>query len=528
MTILRLRDNRFGSKGLHFTRQDAPPDREGVDVIYASTPEDWYGFAQQELNCAQKALIARFGAMTLGDLTSYSEGALVDLSGSHLETYKQDRSKKDLRFVEYHEEGAGFRLDTGNLMGVLCFRDHTTGDAVQVEILSRFDSGNNNYFLNYLLSKALDVAIGSETVVAQRASVLDLLLDVVFVRRFGEAAKYGLLRQYRTLRNNDWNFKGRLDVSRHLRENQPIPHGVAYVNREIDLDVPVNRMLLHAAMIVRRRRPDLFDGNGDAMDALRILRTAIPDPDDLRTVLACRDCRESITHPFYREVWEPLRQIARMILEDEKWQLFQENAEEEVSGVVFDGAWLWEEYLATVLSGCGYEHCVRDQGESNKFMSLKNENNGHKVAPMYPDFVRKENDRYVALADAKYKRFLQRDDRLQMIAYSFIYDTRVVSIIYPPTDVNCDDVNDVDVDETTIDGANNNAQKRRGWFNIRNVTSVRDDKTTNKYLRIISLGEIRARNSFEEFSFEEFSNAMALKEVQLRGMLQETEPRAVD
>ena len=161
-----------------------------------------------------------------------------------------------------------------------------------------------------------------------------------------------------------------------------MPHGIAYVKREIDLDVPVNRMLLLASQVVQRRRPDLFDNNEDATDAFRILRTGIADPGDIRTVSSCRDCRESISHPFYRETWEPLRQIARMILEEEKWQIFQEDAEEEVSGVVFDGAWLWEEYLATVLAECGYNHCVRSQQpESDKFESLKNENNSNHYHP---------------------------------------------------------------------------------------------------------------------------------------------------
>ena len=520
MTILRLRDNRFGDKGFQFKKHAEATQETATDTNFVSVASGDGNIGNQQLNPAQKELMSRFGTMTLGDLSSLSNGALVDLSGSHLEEYNQDRGKKNLRFIEYHENNAGFRLDTSNLMGALRFRDPKSGEAVQVEILSRFDSGSNNYFLNYLLSKALNVAVGSETVVAQNSSVLDLLLDVVFVKRFGDAARNGLLRQYRTYRNNDWNFKGRLDVSRHIRENIPLPHGIAYVKREIDLDVPVNRMLLLASQVVQRRRPDLFDNNEDATDAFRILRTGIADPGDIRTVLSCRDCRESISHPFYRETWEPLRQIARMILEEEKWQIFQEDAEEEVSGVVFDGAWLWEEYLATVLVECGYRHCVRNQQpENDKFESLKNEYNSNNVAPMYPDFVRKDGDRYVALADAKYKRFLTRDDRLQMIAYSFIYDAKVVSIIYPPEDVNCEGVNNSIDEEFTIGDSNNDEQGYLGWFNIRSVSSQAADKTTNKYLRILSLGKITTRDSFEDLA-----GVMYERECRLRRMLQETAP----
>jgi hypothetical protein len=135
---------------------------------------------------------------------------------------------------------------------------------------------------------------------------------------------------------------------------------------------------------------------------------------------------------------------------------------------------------------------------------------------MYPDFVRKEGDRYVALADAKYKRFLKRDDRLQMIAYSFIYDTKVVSIIYPPEDVNCEDKNASVDEEFTIDDTHNDSDAKRGWFNIRSVSSLKEDKTTDKHLQIISFGKMTSRNSYDDFS-----RVMSERERQLKTMLQE-------
>jgi hypothetical protein len=106
-----------------------------------------------------------------------------------------------------------------------------------------------------------------------------------------------------------------------------------------------------------------------------------------------------------------------------------------------------------------------------------------------------------------------------MIAYSFIYDTKVVSIIYPPKDVNCEDKKEPGDVESVIDESIDNNQPRRGWFNIRSVSSQTVDKTTNKYLRIISLGKITTRDSFEDFA-----GVMHERECRLRQMLQETEP----
>ena len=261
MPVLRLRDNRFDKNGLRFEKQNDAP-------CYCSIASE--ELVVQSLSQEQKELLEQYGGKTIAELSAVDSGAILDLSGSHLEKYGGE--KKSPFFFDYHKDGdKGFRLDTGNLMGVLCFRDRERRESLQVEILSRFDKNRNNHFLNYLLAKALDVAIGSEPVAARSPSILELLLDVIFVQRLGEAATSGLLRHYRTFRNNDWSFKGHLDLPRHLRENVPLPQGIAYVKREISMDVTVNRLLLHAALVVQLRRPDLFDRNEGARDALRTL-----------------------------------------------------------------------------------------------------------------------------------------------------------------------------------------------------------------------------------------------------------------
>lgn len=421
--MIKLRDNRFGKNALCFTKQN--------DEDYVSSSNDkTEGLDGQKIGESERKLLEKFGSKKLKDL-AVEANSFVVLNEGHLD----DSSRKEQPFFTFvKKDDDSFHLDTGNLMGVLRFCDKEKGASVQVEVLSRFDKGGNNFFLNYLLSKAFNCALGAEPVSAQRSSLLDILLDIVFVRRLGEASKAGLLRHYREYRNNDWNFKGSLDLARHIRENVPLMHGIAYRKREIDLDVPVNRMILMAALTVNRRHPEFFEGDRDASDALRQLRMGVTDERDLRTLLSRRDCREPVTHPFFREVWEPLRQIARMILEDEQWTLFSQDAtEDEVSGVVFDGSWLWEEYLAHVLSRKGFRHCVKGKSPEGMLYSLKNSRTGRSVGPMFPDFVLKEGGRYLQIADAKYKQpGLLRDDRLQMIAYAHVFEAKTVRVIYPP------------------------------------------------------------------------------------------------
>lgn len=452
MDRIRLRDNRFGDSVLTFECKD--------DGFISRDPCN-EGLGDQKLSGYARGILEKFGKLSLGELVDRSKGSLVDLSGTHLD----DNGREKLRFFNFkgtEDASAPFRLETGNLMGVLRFREKENKASVQVEVLSRFDKGKRNYFLNYLLSKAFNCAIGAEEISAKQSSLLKILPDIVFVRRLGEAAKAGLLRHYHEFRNNDWNFKGSLDLARHIRENIPLMHGIAYRKREIDLDVPVNRMILMAALTVNRRNPGFFEGDADAADAMRELRMGVTEVHDLRAVLSLRDCREPVRHPFFREVWEPLRKIARMILEEERWQLFRES-DEEVSGVVFDGSWLWEEYLATVLAKAEFKH------PQNRVLQVLNDG----VARFKPDFYHQAPDQagqeYDKVLDTKYKRSNPnggRDDVHQVLCYLLLTGAKLGGLIFPPVDEKCEKEEDR-VEETY--GGNG------GWSSPRKIASPYSD-----------------------------------------------------
>ena len=501
MAIIKLRDNR--------NRQFNQELAEGRCFI-AKVEE---GLSKSSVLLKEKELLEKYSgeAGSLKNLTEASKGKIVDLSNlGHLDT----KDREDLRFIQYIPgKNGGFSLKTGNLMGVLRFRDPNTSAAVQVEVLSRFDQGKNNFFLNYILSCVFNFAQGVEAVSAQRSSLLDILLDIIFVRRLGEAAREGILRHYREFRNNDWNFKGSLDLPRHIRENIPLMHGIAYRKREIDLDVPVNRMILAAALVVNRRNPNLFESNSDAADALRQLRMGVTEAHDIRSLLAHRDCRESVVHPFFREVWEPLRRIARMILESEQWTLFSEGAEEEeVSGIVFDGSWLWEEYVATVLNTIDFIHCVR--GGTDEQKGLKMLKSG-KVR-FYPDFYKYDSDvsKRIVL-DAKYKRANPngvRDDVHQVICYLLLTGAKLGGLVFPPVDDKCEDKEALEAEENI--GGND---KRTGWSERKEIDTPYGNNGNKVFWSSFSWEAVPDSN----VSWQKFCDYMKKQESNLRRLYNE-------
>ena len=76
-----------------------------------------------------------------------------------------------------------------------------------------------------------------------------------------------------------------------------------------------------------------------------------------------------------------------------------------VYGILFDGAWLWEEYLWTILNPLDFEHPSNKTGEGGIKLFDNFQNDDDEIAfskcyrRIYPDFYRKNQ----IILDAKYK-----------------------------------------------------------------------------------------------------------------------------
>lgn len=115
-----------------------------------------------------------------------------------------------------------------------------------------------------------------------------------------------------------------------------------------------------------------------------------------------------VKHPFYTQ-YTFLQRLCLHILRHKK--MSYSSSEHKVYGILFDGAWLWEEYLATLLVDKGFIHAVK--GKDGGFALFKSKYANRR----YPDFYSLSNK---IVLDAKYKRLnagIQRNDLYQMISY---------------------------------------------------------------------------------------------------------------
>ena len=114
-----------------------------------------------------------------------------------------------------------------------------------------------------------------------------------------------------------------------------------------------------------------------------------------------------------------------MILSREKHGLGYQ--EQKIHGILFDVAWLWEEYIYTLLPK-GFLH---PRNKEKKGGILVFSGGKRKV---YPDFY--DRERKIVL-DAKYKKLedtekrINREDLFQLISYSYILEAEKAGLIFP-------------------------------------------------------------------------------------------------
>jgi 5-methylcytosine-specific restriction endonuclease McrBC regulatory subunit McrC len=140
--------------------------------------------------------------------------------------------------------------------------------------------------------------------------------------------------------------------------------------------------------------------------------------------------KSPIRHAYYHE-YNDLQRLCLMILQHQKHQIGLGT--HQIYGILFDGSWLWEEYVNLVLK----EGEVRFFHPENRVKTGKQflfSSDKGKEGEVYPDFISYDANNRI-IADAKYKPInnIRGDDYLQVLAYMFRFDAKVGYYLYPST-----------------------------------------------------------------------------------------------
>lgn len=333
---------------------------------------------------------------------------------SDFETHGDDIGKQHIFTLD--EE----RLKTGNIMGFVGYRD------TQVSIRSRFATDDrHDYFLHYMLQRVFAINLFDLNFNSDTESIFDFLI-YLFPSFLKRAIRQGLYKEYQTRRYNDANVRGRIDVSRHIRRNTPFAGQVAYTTREYATDNHLTQLIRHTVEYIACHpyRGNILNNDEETQDAVSKIRQATPTYNrNTRRQVISQNLRP-VRHPFFNK-YRNLQHLCLQILRHEEMKYGRDD--DQIYGILFDGAWLWEEYLNTVLRDIGFSHPRNRTGEGGK--RIFTDNVGHETA--MPDFHKKD-----IVLDAKYKGYsfwkdVAREDRFQLLAYMHLFEADKSGFIVP-------------------------------------------------------------------------------------------------
>ena len=309
-------------------------------------------------------------------------------------------------------------ITTGNIMGFIGLND------VEISISSRFTpEGKEDFFLQYMLQKVMSVNVFNLKYGMNREIDAFDLLAFMFPEFLKRATRQGIFRKYVRHTYNDANVRGPIDVARHLRRNIPFNYRIAYSTREFDADNSVIQLIRHTIEYISRKKygNHILHSDRDTDEAVRQIVTLTPTYNIRCREQFIKDNLRPVNHPYYTE-YTALQKLCLQILRHTKVRYG--DSKDKVYGVLFDGAWLWEEYLATILMPIGYKHPRNKKGEGRIYLC----NNGQ--YPRYPDFYCGEENGIIL--DAKYKRKIDtRDDINQILTYMYRLKGKYCGFIQP-------------------------------------------------------------------------------------------------
>ena len=331
----------------------------------------------------------------------------------------EDKIKEDIVFtLDSTDQSEEVRITTGNIVGFFGVKD------IKVKIRSRFDKGRDDYFLHYMLEKVLSLNLFDLNHNRDDESIFDFLL-FMFPHFLKSALRQGLYREYQKQEHNDARVKGNINVNQFIRKDIPFCGRVAYTVRNYSYDNTMTELIRHTIeyMKTRHNGRDILSMDTDTINDVRnIIEMTSTYDRNTRNKVIQQNLRPKV-HPYYTE-YQPLRTLCLQILKMEEMKYGSDN--DEIYGILFDAAWLWEEYLfKAILKDCGFTHPRNKDKKDGIYLF-------HQPSSYirYPDYLKPN-----FILDANYKRLdkngIDRNDMHQIISYMHVENAEMGGFIHP-------------------------------------------------------------------------------------------------
>jgi 5-methylcytosine-specific restriction enzyme subunit McrC len=332
-----------------------------------------------------------------------------------------DRVQRAMKVDAFRWTGRN-QISTGQYVGVLASAD------ARLEILPKIEGlgeGETRRVLMHMIGTAWDVPLWDGELTGhdyQNSDLLELLIRL-FAQRLQIQLRPGLSRAYCRHEDDLSRLRGKMDVTRQFTKLATSPQKLACRYDEFTADTSLNRLLLCAVILLRRKSV--------RAGAQRLLNEIAAHFSDVQMVSASEALAGKFMLDRVNQRWKILATLARPFLLSE-YQTAHGGNREGIA-LLFDMNVLFESYVAALArKAClplGYE--VRTQGPHDYLTC-------NKVFQTTPDVhVKRGNDVFVL--DTKWKKLdsgkpndgVEQKDAYQMHAYAHVYKTRATILLYP-------------------------------------------------------------------------------------------------
>lgn len=329
-------------------------------------------------------------------------------------SFKDDIENSDI--IELDE--VNNKIYSNNIMGFIGYND------TQIKITSRFTpNSDKDYFLHYMLQKVFYSNIFNWEYTTERDYSFDFLI-YMFTHFFQKAIRQGIFKSYQKREYNDANVRGVIDINRHIKNNIPFNGKIAYNTREYSYDNNITQLIRHTIEYINTKSRGILNINEDIKSGVFQIIEATKRYDKNKRQNIIGKNLKKLNHPYFYE-YEPLRKICIQILRHEELKYGRE--ENKIYGILFDGAYLWEEYIYTILKDLDFLH-PRNKEKTDGINLL------NKKWTVYPDFY---NYNKQIVLDTKYKMLNKDNDKIdgsdkhQIISYVYTLGAKIGGFVYP-------------------------------------------------------------------------------------------------
>lgn len=379
-------------------------------------------------------------------LSSSTIGEMMEADGSNVIVWPQSiiegyEAIKD-QYIFRITEKDGIKIDsitTGNIVGFIGkgdthIRIHSRFSATDENGKKENDKKEKDYFLIYMLEKVMTINLFDLNTKSSsdRDRVFDLLI-FFFPKLLKDALSQGLYKKYVYREYNDSNIRGVVDVNRHIRHNIPANGRIAYRTREYSFDNPVTQLIRHTIEFIRRKRnaKQILYNDPDTESIVQQIVQATPTFQAQKRQVIINMNLRPVVHPYYTK-YAALQNLCLRILRYDKLS-YETSNDKKIHGLLIDAAWLWEEYIAKVLSeGTNLKHYTTRNSDFHLFIK-----DGKPFQKIIPDYYDEENK---LVADAKYMRLYRYDHMdadkaasiyYKTIMYMYRFDAKKGFLFYP-------------------------------------------------------------------------------------------------